>query len=444
MTADSFRNKSYWLEVAGPYTESPVLSEPIKADVAIVGGGFCGLSAAYYLKQAQPSLRIVLLEQQVIGYGASGRNGGFAMTLFGLTMEITKLRFGVEAVRQSQQFMDRAVAHVGELVQTHNLQVDYEKNGLITVAISEAGKRRLIKETELANSLGFHGIRWIDAAAVRSLVDSPTYLGGRVEDNCALINPAKMAWELKRLCLAAGVEIYERTPVTALQSGAHITLDTPQATVKADKAILATNAYSGAFPQLRRKQATVYTYIVLTEPLSSAQLAPIGWQGRQGIEDGRNLVHYYRLTPDNRLLMGGGDVEVFRGGGLGVDQQPYIRTDLENHVRRTFPSLRDVRFTHHWGGPVSVPLDMAPALGYVGRDKRLIYALGYVGHGVAQTIMNGVILRDLVFERQSEWTDLFFVNRRTIPWPGEPIFTPVARVIRGGMRWDDRRSEAKA
>jgi len=321
MDQQEFRSKSYWLEIAGPYTESPPLAEPIRADVAIVGGGFTGLSAAFYLKQADPALRVVLLEQQVIGYGASGRSGGFAMTLFGLTMEITKLRFGREAVREAQHVMDRAVEHVGELVQTHNLQCDYEKTGLMTVAISEAGKRRLIAETELANSLGFTSIRWIDGAAARERVNSATYLGGRVEDNCALINPAKMAWELKRLCLDAGVEIYERTAVEQVHAGSRtLVLVTPQAVVQADKVILATNAYSGHFPQLRRQQAAVYTYIVVTEPLSEAQLAPIGWQSRVGIEDGRNLVHYYRLTPDNRLLMGGGDVQLFPGGGLGEDR----------------------------------------------------------------------------------------------------------------------------
>jgi glycine/D-amino acid oxidase-like deaminating enzyme len=442
MSSQEFRSKSYWLEIAGPYAENPPLAEPIRADVAIVGGGFSGLSAALTIKQADRSLRVVLLEQQVIGYGASGRNGGFAMTLFGLTMEITKLRFGREAVREAQQFMDQAVDHVGELVQSHRLQCDYEKTGLITVAISEAGKRRLIAETELANSLGFTSIRWIDAAEAQARVNSPTYLGGRIEDNCALINPAKMAWELKRLCLEAGVEIYERTAVEAVHAGSRdLVLVTPEAAVQAGKVILATNAYSGHFPQMRRRQAAVYTYIVVTEPLSEAQLAPIGWQGRQGIEDGRNLVHYYRLTPDNRLLMGGGDVQIYPGGGLGEDRHAATRAALEAHVRRTFPSLRGVRFTHHWGGPVSVPLDMAPAMGYVGGDKRLMVAFGCVGHGVAQTIFNGVILRDLALERRSTYTDLFFVNRRTIRWPAEPLFTPMALAIREGMRWDDRRAK---
>ena len=143
MDQQEFRSKSYWLEIAGPYTESPPAgrADP-QADVAIVGGGFTGLWAAFYLKQADPALRVVPLEQQVIGYGARARNGGFAITLFGLTMEITKLRFGREALREAQQFMDRAVEHVGELVQTHNLQCDYEETGLMTVAISKAGKSR--------------------------------------------------------------------------------------------------------------------------------------------------------------------------------------------------------------------------------------------------------------------------------------------------------------
>jgi glycine/D-amino acid oxidase-like deaminating enzyme len=182
----------------------------------------------------------------------------------------------------------------------------------------------------------------------------------------------------------------------------------------------------------------VWTHIVLTEPLSEKQFSEIGWQNRQGIEDARNLVHYYRLTADNRLLMGGRDVSLASGSNMDNDHNPEVFADLKNDVRQLFPVLNKVGFTHEWGGPVSVPLDMAPALGYAG-DKQLVYSLGCVGHGVSMTHLNGCTIADLVLEKKTDLTDVFFVNRRTIPWPPEPLRALTVRAILGYMHWEDRR-----
>lgn len=431
---------SFWHEIVAPSQPSPPLSGTVQADVAIIGGGYAGLSTAFELKRAQPGLQVVLLEADVCGYGASGRNGGFAMTLFGLTMELLKLRFGRGAVREAQAFMDEAVDNVGRLVAEHGIDCDYERNGLMTVATSPGSARRLQREAALANSLGFHEIHYLDAVETRRRVNSATYLGARIEENCALINPASFAVGLKSLAERAGAVIYEETPVTVVRTPERhrpIAVETALGQVLTHKVVFATNAYTRAFPQLASRQVPVGTYIVLTEPLSPEQLAPIGWQGREGIEDAPNLVHYYRLTADNRLLMGGGDVTFKRGGKLPNDYEPRVFRELEEHLVLTFPSLQSARITHRWGGPVSVPVDMAPAFGYLGEDRRASYALGCVGHGVAMMSYAGNILRDLVLERRSPFTELFFVNRRTIPWPAEPILFPAARMIRGYMRIED-------
>lgn len=204
---------------------------------------------------------------------------------------------------------------------------------------------------------------------------------------------------------------------------------------------MATNAWSHFFPELRRKQIPVWTHIVLTEPISDAQFQEIGWQNRQGIEDARNLVHYYRLTPDSRLLMGGRDVSLTTGYDMDRDLNPPIFDGLKDDVRQIFPVLKDIRFTHEWGGPVSVPMDMAPALGYAG-DKNVVYSLGCVGHGVSLTHLNGKTLCDMLLERQTDLTDVFFVNRRTIPWPAGVLQTMVIKSILGYMHWEDRRFDA--
>ena len=214
-------------------------------------------------------------------------------------------------------------------------------------------------------------------------------------------------------------------------------LKTPGGTVKADRVVLATNAWSHFFSPVKRKQVPAWTYIVLTEPLAGEHFREIGWQNRQGIEDARNLVHYYRLTADNRLLMGGRDVGVSFGSDMNRDEDPATFEKLKEDVRELFPVLENIQYTHAWGGPVSVPLDMAPALGYAG-DNRIVYSLGCVGHGVSLTHLNGRTIADLVLERKTDLTDVFFVNRRTLPWPPEPLRNLASRAIRGYMHLEDR------
>lgn len=428
----------YWWQTAGPYTPNPPLVGEETADVAIVGAGFTGLSAALHLKEAEPGLRVAVLEQAFVGYGASGRNGGFAMTLFGLTLSLTALRFGRQAAAEAHHYMERAVDYVGERIARHGIACDAERTGFLRVATSPAYVRRIQEEIELAHRLGLEGIEWLDERAVREQVNSPLYRGAWWEPRCILLNPVKYARGLKQAAEAAGAVIYEQTPVARLERDATgFTLRTPQGVLRARKLVLATNAYSHLLPLTRRKQVPAFTYIVLTEPLDPERLAPIGWRNRQGIEDARNLVHYYRLTPDNRLLMGGGDVGVPFGSRMDLDENPRIFRELEAYIPRVFPSLRGVRIDHRWGGPVSVTVDMAPALGYLG-DRRAVYALGCIGHGVALTTMNGQIVRDLILEHRTELTDLFFVNRRVLPWPPEPIRFAVGHLIRGYMRLEDR------
>lgn len=220
------------------------------------------------------------------------------------------------------------------------------------------------------------------------------------------------------------------------------TLKTPKATVSADKIVLATNAYSLAIPGLNAMQQPVWTYIVLTEPLSKMQLDEMGWQGREGIEDYRNMVHYYRLTPDNRLLMGGRDIALTYGANMDKDMNPKIFARLEQDIVDFYPCLKGLKITHRWGGPVSVPMDMVPALGYLD-DKRAVYSLGCMGHGVSLTHLNGEVMADLLLERKSEWTECFPVNRKVFKWPPEPIRFVGEQAILGYLHAEDAWLERK-
>jgi glycine/D-amino acid oxidase-like deaminating enzyme len=431
-----YSDKSFWLATYGAYTPNPPVQGSLSTDIAIIGAGFTGLSTAIALRQADPSLRVAVLEGEVVGFGASGRNGGFSMTLFGLEPAVTKLLFGQQRTVEAHRYMERAVDTVDELIRTHNLQSEYWFPGFIRAATAPAYAKRIQKDLEILTSMGINGIEWIEASALQALVNSPRFMGGWYEPRCGLMNPARHSRELKRLAEEYGAEIYEETPVLQIQREAQFTLTTAQGQVTADKIIFATNAYSHLFPQLRRKQVPAFTYMVVTEPLTPAQLEPIGWLGRQGLEDARNLVHYFRLTADNRIAMGGSDVSVSFGKDMERDVNATTFEQLEQDVVWFFPHLEGIRFTHRWGGPVSVPVDLAPAIGSIG-DPRALYSLGCVGHGVSMAHLNGVVLADLALERKTDLTSVWFVNRRTLPWPPEPLRLIASTALRGYLRLED-------
>ena len=442
MPNKEFQSKSFWMKTR-EYAPGDSLQGDMDVDVAIIGGGFTGLSSAYHLKKAEPTMRIAILESEIIGYGASGRNGGFNMTLFGLTLSITALRFGKAKAKEAHHYMERAVDLLQDLVCELDLDCDYEHPGFLRVATSEKYKKRILHEIEFAHKLGLEGIEWLEKDRTQEEVKSPMYLGAWWEPRCGILNPAKLSWSWAETIRPMGIEIYERTPVTEVSRGPQkITLLTPKGKVLADKVVFATNAWSHFFPKLKSKQVPVWTHIVITESLTAEQYQAIGWQNRQGIEDARNLVHYYRLTADNRIVMGGRDVSISKGFDMDRDHNEMIFEGLRNDVREIFPPLKNIKFSDAWGGPVSVPIDMAPAIGYLG-DKRVVYSLGCVGHGVSLTHLNGQTLRDLVLERQTDLTDVFFVNRTTIPWPPEPLRGLTIRTILGYMHIEDRLYDAR-
>ena len=436
------RDKSFWLATYGEYFPNPSLIGNLKVDIAIVGGGFTGLSAAYNLRKDDPGLSVVVLEAEVVGFGASGRNGGFSMTLFGLEPAVTKAIFGHQRTVEAHRYMERAVDYVDQLIREHELQSDYWFPGFLRAATTPGYVKRIQHDLEILTSMGITGITWIEADQIKNEVNSPRFLGGWWEPRSGLLNPAKQVRELKRLAMQFGASVYENTPVSEIQRGVDFSLTTPAGKVSAKKIIFATNAYSHLFPQLKRKQVPVFTHMVVTEPLSQAQLEAIGWKNRQGLEDARNLVHYFRLTIDNRLTMGGSDVSLAYGGDMERDLNAHTFINLEQDIIWLFPHLKGIQITHRWGGPVSVPLDMAPAIGYFG-DERAIYSLGGVGHGVSMTHLNGRTLADLALERKTDLTDVWFVNRHMIPWPPEPLRTVASQAMRGYLRLEDRMFERR-
>ena len=438
-----FASRSFWLE--DPYTPGPALDGDCSVDVAIVGGGFTGLWTAYFLKRAEPALRIAVVEQEVVGYGASGRNGGFAMTLLNRGLHDMVRAFGDDATRAAHRAAAASVDGIGAFTREHRVECHYEKSGLLCVASDPSQIPRIEAEYREAERLGLSGFRFLDRAAVQASVHSPTYECGVREDSCAIVNPARLVRGQWRIAAELGVEIYESTPVGEVRvEGRRVTITTPTGVVRADQAVLATNAYSVHFPPIHRYVVPIYSYIVLTEPLAPELQDAIGWSGREGVEDRRTFLHYYRPTHDGRLLFGGEDAPYYYGSSIGSqhDRNPDVFARLKDDVRRTFPPLTNVRFTHEWGGPVGLTVRFVPTFGTL-EGGRVHYGFGYCGHGVAPTHLGGQILGDLVLDRRTERTDLCFVRTTALPFPPEPLRYLGVTASRRALLRQDREQRPK-
>lgn len=437
----SARTRSFWLEAYGDYRAEPPLEGDVRADVAILGGGFTGLSTAWHLKRLDPSLDVVVVEGDEIGYGASGRNGGFSMTLFGFEPDVTTMLYGLERARAAHRYMEDAVDYVRDLVAGQGMDSHYEHNGFARLSLTKVHEARLRKQYELYGKWGFAGsFAWWDMQRVGEEVTSPLFRGGFYEPRCGILDPARQVREWKRLCLEAGVVVHEHSPVARIGYDSFgATLHTVRGSVRAERIVLATNAYSHLLPEMggfSRRQVPVWTYQIATEPLSEAQWAAIGWQRRFGIETNRHLVHYFRPTADGRIAFGGADVRLAYGKAMDRDSHPPTWRTLERHLKAMFPPLKDVAIARRWGGPVSLTLDMTPNLGFW-RDERTLYLLGCAGHGVSLTQYSGLTLAELALGIESSRTTVWFVNRKPVSWPPEPLRSVAAHTIRAALRAED-------
>ncbi|TFC75890.1 FAD-dependent oxidoreductase [Cryobacterium cheniae] len=415
------RSAPFWLEDVSPQAGYPTLTADLDCDLAIVGGGYLGLWTAVLAKQQNPGARVVLLEARTIGWAASGRNGGFCEASLTHGEENGRRRWPNEIDRLTDLGLEN-LDEIEQAVTELGLDCDFERTGAIDLAIEEHQVDWLREEPTDANSV------FLDASLLRAEVDSPTYLAGIWHKRSnALVHPGKLATELARVATELGVEIFEHTPVTNLDtqglSPAQGTrLRTASGIVRAQKSALATNVFPSLLARNRLSTVPVYDYVLMTEPLSPAQLAAIGWQNRQGLSDLANQFHYYRLSADNRILFGGYDAIYHYGGRVrsGYENRPESFQRLAGHFFTTFPQLAGLRFSHQWAGAIDTSTQFCAFFG-TARGGRISYAAGFTGLGVAATHFAAKVMLDQLAARQTERTQLEMVRGRPLPFPPEPL-----------------------
>ena len=397
------------------------LDGDLDVDVAVVGAGYTGLWTAYYLAAADPRLRIVVLEREVVGFGASGRNGGWCSALLATGIDTLARRSGRAAAIAMQQAMHETLDEVGRVVATEGIDAHFTKGGTITLARTEAQEHRLVDELAEARSFGFgeEHLRRLPAEEVEPRCRATATRMALFTPDCAALHPLRLAHGLAGAVQGRGVRICEHTAVTGLEPGR---VATTRGIVRAEVTVLATEAFGAQLPGRRRTLAPLYSLMVATDPMSEEQWARIGLADRPTFADARNTIIYGQRTADGRLAFGGRGAPYHYASRIATsfDTDERVRGLLIDTARELFPVLADVPFPFHWGGAIGVPRDWQCSVTF-DRAQGLAVAGGYVGDGVSTTNLAGRTLADLITGRTSELVELPWVGHRSRRWEPEPL-----------------------
>ncbi|MEX2275310.1 MAG: FAD-dependent oxidoreductase [Actinomycetota bacterium] len=428
------------------WLDSPARPEPTQAlrgeaatDLLIVGGGFTGLWAAMQAKERDPSREVLLLESHEIAFGATGRNGGFLDPSLTHGLENGARHFPGE-LRTLDKLARRNLEELFATLDRYGIDADVERTGEMTLARRPHEIQGLREQHDLARTLGIDS-EWLEGAALRDEIRSPVFLAGRWErDTVALVDPAKLAWGLRNAALELGVRIHEHSPVVAIdRDGKGMVAATERGRIRARRVLLATNGYPGLVRAIDRRIVPVYDYVLVTEPLTSAQRDAIGWGNRQGLADASNRFHYFRLTPDDRILWGGYDAVYHYGSGIRpeFDQRPATFDLLERNFFETFPQLDPIRFSHRWGGVIDTSTRVCATFGTAHRG-RVAYSVGYTGLGLGASRFGAAVALDLLEGIPTERTELQLVRKKSVPFPPEPLRWAGVELTRNAMARADR------
>lgn len=404
----------------------PALAGDVDVDVAVVGGGLTGLWTAYYLLRDQPDLRVAVIEKEIAGFGASGRNGGWCSALFPVSAQALARRYGLDAALAMRRTMQDTVAEVGRVAEAEGIECDYRPGGTVSLARTKVQWRRAQEQVaEDADLGGVDGLRLLDAAEARGHLDATDVRGGVHTPDCARVQPARLTRGLARAVEARGGVVYERTTAFAVKPrrgtrGPRVV--TSRGVVRADHVLRATEAWTSTLPGSRRDVVPVYSLVIATEPLADETWAQIGLTDVPTFTDQRHLIVYGQRTGDGRLVFGGRGAPYHWGSGItpAHDRDPHVFSLLRDTLTDLLPVLATARFTHAWGGPIAIPRDWHASVG-LDPATGLGWAGGYVGDGVGTTNLAGRTLAHLVTGTSSDLTALPWVGHRSPRWEPEPL-----------------------
>jgi glycine/D-amino acid oxidase-like deaminating enzyme len=439
----NYKSYSFWLEDAGePLTPRTPLAGSTDVDVAILGAGYSGLWTAYYLLLQEPDLRVAVVEKEIAGFGASGRNGGWCSPNFPVTAGSLEKRFGATAARNLLLAMRSSVNEVGRVCDEEKIDAQFHAGGVLTLARGQHQLPGIRSAYAAYERLGLADrYQMLSAEEATERVRVTNVHGGLYTADGASLHPGRLVRGLARAVEARGGVFYEQTPVTGFKPGSLIT---PGGELRAKRAIvLAGEAYLTRLPRLHRALLPVYSLISLTERLTPGQWSQIGWQGGESLSSTRNTVVYLTKTSDGRILFGSRGAPYVFGSKI-TDQQDTHEATFEM-IRRSlvewFPSLAGIRFTHAWGGPVGMPRDWMPAVNF-DTHSRIGSIMGYTGQGVSTSNLAGRLLAGLITNRQTGLESLPLAQRRSPNWEMEPLRWLVVRYMQSAFLRIDRAAEA--
>jgi len=412
-------------------------------DVAIVGAGYTGLWTAYYLRRADPGLRVALVEAEVAGFGASGRNGGWCSGLYPVSLTRLAAEHGrAQAIRQYRA-LHETIDEIGRVLVREGFAADWAHGGTITLARSHPQLARAHAELAEARAYGFgpDDLRLLGPDEARQRLRATGVLGGLFTPHCAVVHPGKLVRSLADR-VAEQVPIYERTPALAIEPGR---VRTPYGDLRADVVVRATEGFTATLAGMRRTLAPVYSLMVATEPLPDELWERIGLADRETFADLRHLIIYGQRTADGRLAFGGRGAPYHLGSRIrpGFDRVPAVFDALRQTLGELLPPVERLRFTHRWGGPLGIARDWHPSVG-LDRTTGLAWAGGYVGDGVAASNLAGRTLAELILGADGELGTLPWVNHRSPRWEPEPLRWLGANLALRAMTWADSREAAGA
>lgn len=433
-----YRSRSFWLDdVPGGLVPRAPLDRPIDVDVAVVGAGYTGLWAAYYLKRADPHLRIVVLERDIAGFGASGRNGGWVSPSFATPLSRLAESHGREAAVAMQQAMFATVDEIGRVCDTEEIPAGFHKSGSLWCSTSPAQTPRLHAVLEEQRSFGFGEADWVwlgrREAVERVRVEG--CLGGIFSPRYACVQPARLARGLADTVEALGVRVCEQTPALAVQSGA---VETPAGRVAAEAIIIATEAYTVELPGRDRDLVPIYDCMIATAPLPQSVWDEIGWARREVVADGRYLFIYAQRTADDRVAIGGTVAPYHLGSRIDqrFERPGPVFERIRGALSRLLPTIGEAPITHRWGGVIGATRDWYSCVDF---DRRtgLGWAGGYIGNGVATANLAGRTLTDLILGNDSDLARLPWVHHHSRTWEPEPLRWLAATGVRLAMSHAD-------